>query len=208
MLAIYDGRSHFWQWDINQKLKIDSGHACEVHFRDPDGATALVVSTYTLDGQTVANVPNKLLQGSDSILAWVYICEGDECTKQEARFAVWPRQKPADYVYTETEIKRFDDLDERLTKLERAGVVLPPITEEDEGKVMTVVGGAWVARDLPKYDGAYEVTPLANEETTLLTNQKFMDGDVKVNKIPYYETSNESEGETVFIASEVEIYGD
>lgn len=122
MLTIYDGeRSHFWQWDINQKLKVDAGHACEVHFRDPGGAAALVVETYTLDGQTVANVPNKLLQEDDSILAWVYVCEGDECTKHEARFAVWPRQKPADYVYTETEIKRFDDLEKRVEELEKNG---------------------------------------------------------------------------------------
>lgn len=208
MLTIYDGRSHFWQWDINQKLKVDAGHACEVHFRDPNGSTALVVDTYTLDGQTVADVPNAVLHESESVLAWVYICEGDECTKYEARFAVWPRQKPADYVYTETEIKRFSDLDERMKALEGAGIVLPPVTEKDDGKVMTVVGGAWVARDLPKYDGTYEVTPLADESTTLLTAQKFMDSNVVVNKVPYYETSNTDGGETVYIATEVDIYGD
>lgn len=204
MLTIYDAeRDHFWQWDTNQKLIVDAGYACEVHFRDPDSTKAMIVEPYELDGQTVVNVPNVLFQGIDSILAWVYVCVGDECTKYEASFAVWPRQKPDDYVYTETEIKRFDDLEKRMKAIESAGVVLPPVTESDDGKVMTVRGGAWVAEDLPKYDGAYEVTPRADAETTLHTAKKFMDSDVTVKQIPYFETSNTADGETIYIASEV-----
>lgn len=84
---------------------------------------------------------------------------------------------------------------------------LPPVTSDDNGKVLTVQGGAWVAAELPKYDGTYEVTPLAGEQTTLLTAQKYMDSDVTVKQIPYYETSNQS-GNTVYIGTEVEIYGD
>lgn len=123
MLAIYDGRSHFWQWDTGQRLKVDmAGHACEVHYRDPNSTVALVVDTYELDGHTVADVPNILLQGTDSVLAWVYICEGDECTKHETRFSIYPRQKPADYVYTETEVKQFSALVKRLDEIEANGV--------------------------------------------------------------------------------------
>lgn len=227
MLTIYDGRSHFWQWDIGQKLKVDAGHACEVHFRNPDGPTALVVGTHTIDGQTVANVPNILLQDSGSVLAWVYICEGDECTRQEKRFEVWPRQKPADYVYTETELKTYEALEKRIDEIERNGISdemaaetiekyfernpiesVPPVTEDDEGKVLAVVGGKWAAVELPKYDGAYEVKPLAGESTTLQTARKYMTGDVVVSQIPYGETSNASGGETAYIGMEVEIYGD
>lgn len=122
MLTIYDGRACFWQWDINQKLVVESGHACEVHFRDPNGDAALVVDTYTIDGQTVANVPNVLMQDTAPVIAWVYICEGDECTKHEARFTVRPRQKPADYVYTETEVKTYLTLEKRLDEIEANGV--------------------------------------------------------------------------------------
>ena len=123
MLEIYDGRTHFWQWDTGQRLKVEvTGHACEVHFRDPNGRVALVVDTYTLDGQTVANVPNILLQSTESVLAWVYVCEGDECTKHETRFAVYPRQKPADYVYTETEVLTYRRLEKRIDEIEANGV--------------------------------------------------------------------------------------
>lgn len=53
------------------------------------------------------------------------------------------------------------------------------------------------------YDGPYIVTPLADVETVLETQDKVMDDDVTVLKIPYYETSNLSGGYTVFIAGEV-----
>lgn len=89
-----------------------------------------------------------------------------------------------------------------------SGLFLPPVTEADNDKVLTVVNGKWAAAELPKYNGAYDVTPLADASTTLLTAQKFMDGNVTVNKIPYYETSNEDDGETVYIGTEVNIYGD
>ena len=85
---------------------------------------------------------------------------------------------------------------------------LPAVTEEDDGKILMVKGGAWTPGELPKYDGAYEVTPLADEATTLLTKEKYLDSNVTVNKVPYYETSNNEGGETVYIAREVDIYGD
>lgn len=138
MLTIYDGRAHFWQWDTGQKLKVDAGRACEVHFRDPDGKTALVVETYKLDEQTVADVPNIILQGDSSVLAWVYICEGDECTRHEASFPVWPRQKPAGYVYTETEIKQYSNLDRRLSGVEKKCETLPTVSKEDAGKLLYI----------------------------------------------------------------------
>lgn len=52
-----------------------------------------------------------------------------------------------------------------------------------------------------KYDGKYEVTPTVHGET-LPTNQKFMEKDLTVNPIPIYETTNNSGGQTVYIAKE------
>lgn len=51
------------------------------------------------------------------------------------------------------------------------------------------------------YDGEYVVTPKSVEQT-LPTNEKYMEDDVTVKKIPYYETSN-LYGETVFIAGDI-----
>lgn len=52
------------------------------------------------------------------------------------------------------------------------------------------------------YDGEYEVTP-SIEPQVLETNQKFMDDDVTVKKIPYAEVTNTANGITVTIGSEV-----
>lgn len=75
---------------------------------------------------------------------------------------------------------------------------LPAVSETDNGKVLTVVNGAWAAAELPKYDGEYSVTP-AVEEQTLLTAQKLMDANLKIEKIPYSEVSNVANGTTATI---------
>lgn len=66
---------------------------------------------------------------------------------------------------------------------------------------------ATVRKDAEYYEGAYQVTPRVNTQV-LPTAQKLMADDVTVKAIPYYETSNLSDGETVYIGTEVEIYGD
>lgn len=54
----------------------------------------------------------------------------------------------------------------------------------------------------PMYDGEYEVTPKAWDETILPTNGKTMSDDVTVKIIPMFETHNPT-GTTIYIASEV-----
>lgn len=51
------------------------------------------------------------------------------------------------------------------------------------------------------YDGSYAVTPKVAEQT-LPTKERYMNDDVTVYGVPYYQTSNEY-GDTVYIASEV-----
>jgi len=57
-----------------------------------------------------------------------------------------------------------------------------------------------VTSDADEYDGPYEVTPSAREQT-LGTMSKLMREDVTVHKVPYFETGNESGGLTVSILS-------
>lgn len=60
--------------------------------------------------------------------------------------------------------------------------------------------------ELEPYTGEYAVTP-AVEAQTLHTAQKRMQEDLIIREIPYYATSNPQKGETVYIGTEVEIYG-
>jgi len=52
------------------------------------------------------------------------------------------------------------------------------------------------------YEGAYDVIPKARVMQTLATNDKYMEDDVRVHEIPYFEVSNEK-GTTCYIANEL-----
>ena len=62
-------------------------------------------------------------------------------------------------------------------------------------KVVEYVGGGL-------YEGDYEVTPKVNAQT-MATKDKVMVKDVTVKAIPFYNVSNTSGGNTVYIAKEV-----
>lgn len=64
-----------------------------------------------------------------------------------------------------------------------------------QGKIST----APARSSYPFYDGVYEVTPLAQLDIILNTNNKILQDNVVVREIPYYETTNESGGYTVTI---------
>lgn len=76
---------------------------------------------------------------------------------------------------------------------------IPKVTDEDNGKVLTVKNGVWSAEELPKYDGEYTVTPSASDDKTLLTAGKTMTKNLKVEKIPFSEVTNTQGGTTVNI---------
>lgn len=58
------------------------------------------------------------------------------------------------------------------------------------------------------YEGAYRVHSEAHEVQILPTANKQLTKNITVEKIPYFETSNLSNGITAYIGSEVEvIYG-
>lgn len=54
-----------------------------------------------------------------------------------------------------------------------------------------------------RYSGEYEITPTV-EGLDLDTKYKYLTEDVKILAIPYFEVSNQSGGNTVYIADEIE----
>lgn len=116
MFKIYDGRTEFWQWDLDRKIIVSDPVIDEVHFCNKTDNCSLVVEVYELNGQRVANVPNILLQNAWPINVFGYC--GKCFTKQYAKFKVNARSKPADYVYTETEVKSYEDLKVRIEAVE------------------------------------------------------------------------------------------
>ena len=88
-------------------------------------------------------------------------------------------------------------------KGDKGDSVLPEIASSDEGKVLTAKNGEWVAADLPKYTGSYTVTPSVSE-SSVHTAQKYMEDDITIKAIPYYDVSNTAGGSTVYIGKEIE----
>ena len=111
MFRIYDGRDHFWQWDLNQKLIVEDPTINEVHFNNRADKDSLPVEVYEENGLRVANVPNILLQEDLKIKVYGYSVDH---TKHEAWFYVTTKSKPADYVYTETEVLNYNTLADRI----------------------------------------------------------------------------------------------
>ena len=130
MFSIYDGRDKFYQWDIDRKIKVDDAAITEVHFCNKTDTCSLVVETYQEDGLTLANVPNILLTTDWRIHIYGY---DKNYTKYEKCYEVVSRTKPADYIYTETELKNYADFDERLKELEE---------REIEPAIKNIVDGA------------------------------------------------------------------
>lgn len=118
MFKIYDGRTHFWQWDTDCKLVVEDSSIQQVHFCNRSSECSLVCLTYKENEQLLVNVPNILFQSDRDIHVYAY----NSFTKYEECFKIFARCKPSDYVYTETEVATWEQLDERITVLEKGGV--------------------------------------------------------------------------------------
>ena len=118
MLKLYNNKAKLYQWDLNQKLVVDNEAVKEIHFSNATTSGALVCEVYALDGLRVADIPNILLQSAFDIKAFGFC---GECVRTSASFEVVARAKPQDYTYTETEIKRYEDLEARIAELEASG---------------------------------------------------------------------------------------
>lgn len=119
MFSISDGREEFYQWDIDRRVIVDDKTVNEVHFCNKTDDCSLVCAVCEEDGIRYANVPNVLLQDTWDLNIYGYDIN---YTKHSARFAVLPRTKPSDYVYSETEILTYHSLEKRLDEIEENGV--------------------------------------------------------------------------------------
>lgn len=107
-----DKEGKLTQWDLNRKV-IVTGYegVAEVHFASPgDDHGAYVVEL--VDGE--AKIPNILLTMAGTINVYVYPADR---TVFATALWVMAREKPDDYVYTETEVLNWRTLDEKIGDL-------------------------------------------------------------------------------------------
>lgn len=118
--------SALYQWDTDRSVEVTPWQnytVDEVHFTNPNSDSALVVMPTVENGEVVAPIPNILLQTPMNIrILAVMHTDNGERTVSERVVGVIARQKPADYVYTETEVRTYEALAERINTLEQNGV--------------------------------------------------------------------------------------
>ena len=117
MFKIQDGRKYFYQWDIDRKLIVEDGSINQVHFCNRTDECSLVCEVYDEDGIRLVNVPNVLLQDIWRINVYGYDVN---YTKHNEWFDVYPRTKPSDYVYTETETLNYNTLLDRINEIDES----------------------------------------------------------------------------------------
>ena len=119
MIKIIPDRDGFiTQWDLNRKVLISGldnldKAGIEVHFASPnDDHNAYVVSPVINNNIVSAAIPNILLTIPGRIYVYVYT----SYTQDKAIVAVAPREKPDDYVYTETEKFALEQWEKEVTE--------------------------------------------------------------------------------------------
>ena len=108
MIKLADGRGSLFQWDTGRQVECD---AEQVHFSNHHYGTSIDVDVQ--NGK--ATIPNQLLTSATPLKAWAWVKDSNgEYTKEEQIFIVAKRNKPSDYVYTPTEIKTWQDLQNQI----------------------------------------------------------------------------------------------
>lgn len=111
MIKLADGRGHLYQWDTGRQVECE---AKQVHFSNHHYGTSIDVDVK--DGK--ATIPNQLLTNAIPLKAWAWVKDNNgEYTKEEQIFLVAKRNKPSNYVYTPTEIKTWQDLQNQIGDL-------------------------------------------------------------------------------------------
>jgi hypothetical protein len=97
-----------YQWDSGRRIEVTSTINCtvdEVEFENPYGDAALVVELKTEGDRIFAPIPNILLQRSGHLIVYAVTHSADgKQTIRDYTFGINTKQKPSDYVYTETEV--------------------------------------------------------------------------------------------------------
>lgn len=113
MFEIIGDEKELYQWDTNRFLTVPNGIE-KVRFSNLDHGVSVDVEAV---GDTV-EIPPELLQIYGNLYVWGCY---DGNTSVVARFDVIKAPRPADYVYTPTEIKTWKQLEERIAILEKGG---------------------------------------------------------------------------------------
>ncbi|MDO4173732.1 MAG: hypothetical protein Q4D42_03110 [Eubacteriales bacterium] len=111
----------FYQWDTGRVLELDEPEGLtvlRVDFAHAGDAEALSVDPDRSASPPAVAVPNILLQSGDDILVYLRTVDDQgNRTIWKDRLYVRERERPADYVYTETEVFTYTQLETRINEV-------------------------------------------------------------------------------------------
>lgn len=134
-LKVYGKNRELWQWDTDQMLIVEGAAECQqVHFSRPGDISCPVVQIREHNGHRVADIPNLYLQQPGKFYAFLCGINGSEGqTYHREKFVIRERPRPDTYVYTQTQVLRYENLENRVAALEKH-------SGENNGAVKTVNG--------------------------------------------------------------------
>lgn len=114
--------SPLYQWELGRKIEITppaNTGVDKVEFSHVVDTEALSVKPREENGIIVADIPNIMLQSGSPIFVYLVYTPVDSLeTTASFVLSVIKRPKPADYVYTETEVWSYEALEARMKVLE------------------------------------------------------------------------------------------
>lgn len=171
-ISLENGQLYCWQWETNQRLVIDTLEGYEIEELSckmgipKDKIGIIEVEIYKENEMIFSNIPDTLLQHEGLIEVWIQTnLEFSPATLAHWRFRVKKREKPEDYVYTETDVLTWQELDKRITVLEESSGALPEdiqIATDDE--IIEMLAQADVLPVVTDADGSI----LADENENIL----------------------------------------
>lgn len=119
-MTLSNGRTSAYQWDYGLKVNTTDAVGTVVRFANEHGSRAIPVEAVEEGLNKVYHIPDILLTTGRAIVMYHLGGDGDTSvyTTTEDFLPVYEAPKPDDYIFTEEEIRTWQELDERLTEAE------------------------------------------------------------------------------------------
>lgn len=143
VLKLKDGRKELYQWDVGVVVDVTDENINEVHFSNLRYGVSFNIE---VQNGTVT-IPPEVLQSGADVFCWAFVRgENGGYTKKEQIFNVEKRPRPADYVYTPTEVLTWEALKQQIEKLEKG-----TIPTMDKVNVWELEAGAYYVNSIVFY---------------------------------------------------------
>lgn len=113
-MTLTDGRGELYQWDTGRTLTVDDATVTQVHFQNR--AYGRTIDVDVKDGAAI--IPDELLQKAGELRVYAFAgTAASGFTKVERAYNIVRRNKPNDYMYTQTEQKSLEGLQKQIGNL-------------------------------------------------------------------------------------------